>query len=156
MFLPFAVRTNCSSVLKIFANSWPSASNLKSFSWSLEQFFLTVGQNNFGNKIPLISKFIYNKSKCQKYEWMINNTNVPFKATEVMIRFRIVNTEPWFCFKDCSDPFTVQINCSTDLKNVANLRLKAEYFQKYFSITTTTFSHSRSEPFSKENIRYST
>ena len=27
--------------------------NFKSFSRSLEQFFLTVGQNNFGNKIPL-------------------------------------------------------------------------------------------------------
>ena len=30
-----------------------SASNFKSCSRSLEQFFLTVGQNNFGNKIPL-------------------------------------------------------------------------------------------------------
>ena len=29
-----------------------SASNCKSFSQSVEQFFLTVGQNNFGNKIP--------------------------------------------------------------------------------------------------------
>ena len=29
-----------------------SATNFKSFSRSLEQFFLTVGQNNFGNKIP--------------------------------------------------------------------------------------------------------
>jgi hypothetical protein len=28
---------------------------LKSFSRSLEQFFLTVGQNNFGNKIPRFS-----------------------------------------------------------------------------------------------------
>ena len=36
----------------IFENSRPSASNFKSFSWSVEQFFLTVGQNNFGNKIP--------------------------------------------------------------------------------------------------------
>ena len=27
--------------------------NYKSFSQSLEQFFLTFGQNNFGNKIPL-------------------------------------------------------------------------------------------------------
>jgi hypothetical protein len=35
----------------MFANSWPSALNFKSFSQSLEQFFLTVGQNNFGNKI---------------------------------------------------------------------------------------------------------
>ena len=40
----------------IFANSRPSASNFKSFSRSQEQFFLTVGQNNFGNKIPFISK----------------------------------------------------------------------------------------------------
>ena len=39
-------------VSKNVANSWPSASNFKSFSRSLEQFFLTVGQNNFGNKIP--------------------------------------------------------------------------------------------------------
>ena len=37
--------------LKNFANSRPSASNFKSFSRSPEHF-LTVGQNNFGNKIP--------------------------------------------------------------------------------------------------------
>ena len=36
----------------MFANSQPSASNFISFSTSLEQFFLTVGENNFGNKIP--------------------------------------------------------------------------------------------------------
>ena len=30
----------------------PSAFNFKSFSRSLEQFDLTVGQNNFENKIP--------------------------------------------------------------------------------------------------------
>ena len=36
------------------ANSQPSALNFKSFSRSLEQFFLTVGHNNFGNKIPLL------------------------------------------------------------------------------------------------------
>ena len=38
----------------VFANSWPSASHFKSFSQSVEHFFLTVGQNNFGNKIPLL------------------------------------------------------------------------------------------------------
>ena len=38
---------------KLFKWSWPSASNFKSFSWSVEQFFLIIGQNNFGNKIPL-------------------------------------------------------------------------------------------------------
>ena len=35
-----------------------TASNFKSFSQSLEQFFLTVGQNNFGNKIPFLVDFL--------------------------------------------------------------------------------------------------
>jgi hypothetical protein len=52
LFWPFTIRINCSSDLKKFENSRPSASNFKSFSWSLEHFFLTVDQNNFGNKIP--------------------------------------------------------------------------------------------------------
>ena len=52
LFWPFTVWINCSSDLKNFANSQPSAWNFKSFSRSLEQFFLTVSQNNFGNKIP--------------------------------------------------------------------------------------------------------
>ena len=38
----------------MFANSWPSTLNFKSFSRSLEQFFLTDHQNNFKNKIPLM------------------------------------------------------------------------------------------------------
>ena len=42
-----------SSDLNIFENSRPSASNFKHFSHSLEQLFLTKGQNNFGKKIPL-------------------------------------------------------------------------------------------------------
>ena len=54
LFWPFTVWINCSSDLKNFANSRPSASNFKSFSRSLEQFFLTVGQNDFGNKMPLL------------------------------------------------------------------------------------------------------
>ena len=51
---PFTAGINCSSDLKKFANSRPSGSNFKSFSRSLEHFFLTVGQNNFGNKIPFL------------------------------------------------------------------------------------------------------
>ena len=39
-----------------YANSRPSATNFKSFSGSLEQLFLTVGQNNFGNKIPFLTE----------------------------------------------------------------------------------------------------
>ena len=48
LFWPFTVWINCSSDLKNFA-----ASNFKSFSRSLEQFFLAAGQNNFSNKIPV-------------------------------------------------------------------------------------------------------
>ena len=47
-----------SSDLKMFANSRPSDSNFRSFSRSLEQFFLTVGRNNFGNKIPLLPTLV--------------------------------------------------------------------------------------------------
>ena len=54
LFWPFTVRINCSSDLKNFANSWPSPSNFKTFSWLLEQFFLTVGQYNFENKILIL------------------------------------------------------------------------------------------------------
>ena len=53
LFWPFTVWINCSSDPKKFENSRPSDSNFKSFSRSVEHFFLTVGQNNFGNKIPL-------------------------------------------------------------------------------------------------------
>ena len=54
MFWPFYVWINCSSDQNFFENSRPSASNFKRSSRSLEQFFLKVGQNNFGNKIPVI------------------------------------------------------------------------------------------------------
>ena len=56
MFWPFTVWKNCSGDPKNFANSRPSASNFETFSRSLEQFFLPVGQNNFGNKIPFLFK----------------------------------------------------------------------------------------------------
>ena len=69
LFWPFTAWINCFSDLKNFANSWPSASNFKSFSRSLEQFFLTVGQNNYGNKIP------------KKYQFYSSNlTNLTFSG----------------------------------------------------------------------------
>ena len=35
------------------------STDLKRFSRSLEQFFLTVGQNNFGNKLPFLNLYSY-------------------------------------------------------------------------------------------------
>ena len=52
LFWPFTVWIHSSSDLKIFENSRTSASNFNSFYRSIEQFFLTVGQNNFDYKIP--------------------------------------------------------------------------------------------------------
>ena len=43
------------SDLKFFVNSRPSAPNFKSISRSLEQFFLTVGQDNFGKKYQILA-----------------------------------------------------------------------------------------------------
>jgi hypothetical protein len=42
---------------KNFANTRLSALNFKSFSRLPDFFFITVGQNNFGNKIPLLAFF---------------------------------------------------------------------------------------------------
>jgi hypothetical protein len=67
LFWPFTVWINCSSDLKHFANSWLSASNFKSFSWSLKQFFLTVGQNNFGNKITFLNISLFHKESEQNF-----------------------------------------------------------------------------------------
>ena len=50
---------NCSSDLKNFANFWPSASNLKSYSQSLEHVFLIIGQNNFVTKYHCLALFIF-------------------------------------------------------------------------------------------------
>ena len=47
----------------MFENSRPSASNFKSFSRSLEQFFVTAGKNNFGIKIPWSSSEKFDFSK---------------------------------------------------------------------------------------------
>ena len=54
MFLSFTFWINCPRDLRYFANSRPSTSNFKSFSRRLEQFFLTVSQNKFGKKIPIL------------------------------------------------------------------------------------------------------
>ena len=53
--------SNCLPILTL--NPWPSAWNFKSFSRSLEQFFLTTGQKKFGNKIPMKDEFELELSK---------------------------------------------------------------------------------------------
>ena len=51
---------------------------LQSFSQSLEQFFLTVGQNNLGNQIPFI---IARPNYCKKEQKMnISWPEIPLKT----------------------------------------------------------------------------
>jgi hypothetical protein len=76
----------------LFENSWPSGSNFKSFSRSIEQFFLTVRQNNFGNKIP-------NFSTTTRNFWKINvtsNSKYNYKNSSMKLHLRIYRTI--FCF----------------------------------------------------------
>ena len=85
LFWPFTVWINCSIDLKHFENSRPSATNFKSFSRSLEQFFLTVGQNNFGNKIPILSfhihefKYLYIWFWVTKDQWKSHSISISVK-----------------------------------------------------------------------------
>ena len=52
-----------------------------------------------------------------------------------------------FCYQKLFWPFTAWIHCSSDLKNFAKFLTLSLEFQKFFSITRTFFSHSRSEQF---------
>ena len=66
LFWPFTVRVNLSSDLKNFR---PSASTFKRFSRSLEQFFLTVGQKNFGNKMIFVIGLFPHIVNLVLFEW---------------------------------------------------------------------------------------
>ena len=61
LFGPFNVQTNCTSdceyLLKLEAKSREFARILR----SLEHFFLRVGQNNFGNKVPFFILLQFHK-----------------------------------------------------------------------------------------------
>ena len=70
---------HCLNKLFKLSQSWPSASNFKSFSRSLEHFFLTVGQNNFGSKIPFLFVIQIGKMcNMMKYVFFIINKLSPF------------------------------------------------------------------------------
>ena len=75
MFWPFAVWINCSTVLQWsqkFGNFSAFSLKVQKFYWSLDKFFLTVGQNNFGNKIPFSPCCYFNKFSLIKREAWID------------------------------------------------------------------------------------
>ena len=56
-----------------------------------------------------------------------------------------------FCYQKLFWPFTVWINCCSDLKNFANSRPSASNFKSFSRSLEQIFSHSRSEQFWKQN-----
>ena len=101
LFWPFTVWINCSSDLKNFANPRPSASNFKSFSQSLEQFFLTVGQNIFGNKIQFLLETLCDLA------FAFTSVNFPNVATKSRLKLTTIpKVWLWLKYKWVSFPCT--------------------------------------------------
>ena len=83
LFWPFTAWINCSSDLKYFANSRLSAYNFKIFTRSVEQFFLTVSQNNFGNKIPFMLHMYISASHTISIYYVCQKVNIWFFMTSL-------------------------------------------------------------------------
>ena len=68
---------------------------MESFSQSLEQFFLTVGQNNFGDKIPLLFFLkLQNASEDKDLKCFYAHNNSPWLKL-APIKIDMQNHEPY-------------------------------------------------------------
>ena len=90
-------------ISKILKIPRPSALNLKSYARSLEHFFLTVGNNNFGNKIPFLRNVIYTMHFFSivfvlnlHWAWLVKNTTRynSFCKSPIWFQLQII----WFFF----------------------------------------------------------
>ena len=99
LFRPFTIWINCSSDPKNFATSRPSALNFKSFSRTLEQFFLTIGHNIFGNKISYFFFIIsFMASLCSTkvhIAWCISILPSKLQSKSKLQEWR--GKEEWWC-----------------------------------------------------------
>ena len=92
LFWP-TVRTNCSSdwekLLKFEAVGREFANILR----SLEQFFLTVGQNNFGNKIPFTNLKLVNPVGCNNFYCKVKygNNRVALRKLFLYLDTRLIS-----------------------------------------------------------------
>ena len=81
LFWPFTVWMNCSSDRNCFCKFSAFSLEFQKFSRSLEQFFPTVGQNNFGNKIPFLFLNNSNWEKNRGENW--ENRMICFLVNEL-------------------------------------------------------------------------
>ena len=100
---PITVWIDCYRNCKTFANSWPSASNFKSFSSG--QFFRTVSQNNFGNKIPF--KYLHEKNNdlIESYRSIIFQWNKSHRTKNDLYKFISENLFETDLFVQCNSYF---------------------------------------------------
>ena len=123
---------NCSSDLNVFANSLPSTSNLKSFSRSLEQFFLTEAQNNFANKILLLNSL---RLVIQNIFWNVKKKSFSvyvFEKYEIwMVEFaRIIGFQLFCRFLKST---TIKLNTICFWQRKAKAPSGEFHFASYFS-----------------------
>ena len=95
MFWSFSIWINCFSDLKIFANSWPSASNFQKFFSITRAIFLTLGQNNFGNKIPIIQAHLEKKTFVFNFSINVLNWLVKIKYSYEKVQWLIFRFLEW-------------------------------------------------------------
>ena len=74
----------------------------KVFLDQVEQFFLTIGQNNFGNKIPFLRKTImsglehqlsfvtFTNKQINFWPWLWSRLGTPIKAKRTIIKTRLL------------------------------------------------------------------
>ena len=116
LFWPFTIQINCCSELTNFANSWPSALNFKTFSQSLEQIFLIVGQNNFGNKIPFLCALL----SASLLEFLILNSEFLLFIKTIWLVNIFVKVRNWEFVKPCGKQFIVNKNLMWMIVNLNN------------------------------------
>ena len=94
--------------------------------------------SNWKIAIRVCSRLNFSKFSC-----MFLNSNIFFPIC--VLRNLQEQVKKPFCYQKLFWPFTVWINCSSDLKNFANSRPLASNFQKFSWMSRTIFFHSRGQ-----------
>ena len=108
LFWPFTFWITCSRDVNIFANSWPSASNFKSFSQSVEelgQWLHLLDKPIFIDKLPIFFRNYHRTRSCQSAssctcpDWLFHSQLAPqFINSTVEPTREIGNRRTWYFF----------------------------------------------------------
>ena len=127
-----------SKILQILG--WSSASNFKINSQSQEQFFLTVGQNNFGNKIQFfLFSLIVHGGDNMNYYHLLRDLSICPPMVGIRLRYLKIVVVPVAQEKSRKVRFFfvfLELLLSTFLSHflIFLLNLNKLYFPNYFSV----------------------